>query len=132
MGSVWGRESLSAVLGVYSSVGSGALVGLEEGEASCDGVFGSAGLLEGGVCRVGEGCRYCDGEDCGWDGFDFQRGDCQCCGERENGGEDGEESPGELEEGEFGGVVPDECGEGGEKEGDGDGEDGEGNEEGEV
>ena len=49
---------------------------------------------------------------------------------REDCGEDGEETPGELQEDEFGGVVPDECGEGGEEEGDGDGEDRERDEEG--
>ena len=53
--------------------------------------------------------------------FDWRKGDGD--GQRERCGKDGYESPGKLEEDEFGGMVPDECGERCEEESDGDGED---------
>ena len=51
-------------------------------------------------------------------------GEGESDGEAEDCGENGQDAPGELQEGEFGAVVPDECGEWCEEEGDGYGEDG--------
>lgn len=90
--------------------GVGALIGMEEGETGFDGVFFVAGLVEEDVGRIGEGCSYDDCEDSCEFGFEVDwfesEGDCQS----EDCGEDGQETPGELQEGEFGGVVPDDCG----------------------
>ncbi len=82
--------------------GFGALIGLEEGEAALDAVFGVAGLMEDAVGGVGEGCGYGDGEDgCEfWLEVEARQGKGDA--EAQDGCEDGEESPGELEEGKFG------------------------------
>jgi len=49
--------------------GVGALVGVEESLAGLDGVLVVAGLVEGGIGRVGEGRGDCEGEGCGGDRF---------------------------------------------------------------
>ena len=61
--------------------GVGAWIGVEEGYSGFYGVFGVAGLVEGLIGRVGEGCGDGEGEDCGRDGFEFEWGECEGDGE---------------------------------------------------
>ena len=61
--------------------GVGAVVGVEEGEAGGDGVFGVAGLVEGCVGGVGQGCGDGEGEDGGRSGFEVEWGEGESDGE---------------------------------------------------
>ena len=118
-----GRESRCRRGGGVFVGGVGALVGVEEGEAGLDGVLCVAGLVEDGVGGVGEGGGQCEGDGCDGSAFQVEWGECESDGEAQDCCEDRQDAPGELEEGEFGDVVPDECCEGGEEEDDGYGED---------
>lgn len=103
----------------------GAVVGVEEGEAGGDGVLRITELAEEMVAAEGEGGNENEGDGCGCGGFEFERVECKGDGESCYGSEDGEETPGKLEEGQFGDVVPEEVGQGGEEKCDGYGEAGE-------
>ena len=101
-------------------------MGAEESDDGWDGVFGVAGLVECPVGGVSEGCGYGDGDGCRSCRLEFYKVERECHGEAEGGGEDREETPGELKETQFGEGVPDGGAYGGEEEGDRDGEDGQG------
>ncbi len=84
--------------------GFGAEAGVEEGHAGGDVVFVVAGLVEGVVGGDGEDDRDDEGYGCGDGGLEVDGAEGEGDGETEDGGEDGEDAPGKLEEGEFGGV----------------------------
>ena len=103
------RESLSAVTGVYSSVGSVPAPDWKRGEQwRLGSVGGVAGLREARVERMRLRAAATASEmaiDIGSRSERFRIAERDC--EGHDRGEDREESPGELEKGELGGKAPD-------------------------
>jgi hypothetical protein len=102
----------------------GPSVGTEGGDAGRYGVLWVAVLVKEMEGGEGEGCGDNQGQGYGWKGFELQGCERKGQGEAHGCGQNGEESPGELEEGQVGNVLPDGVREGGEEKGYGYGENG--------
>ena len=100
----------------------GTCAGVEERELRLRGVWEVAGLAEGGVGDGGEGGGEEESEG-DWRLPKRKGAEDEGKGKGKDGGEDGEETPGKLEEGELRSVAPDGGGDGCEEQGDGGGED---------